>query len=119
VHNRPPAIPLAHGFIYLSAVPIGRFRESFCRAAYAAGEAVQKTHDEIPVSFVATAENRMAPETPPVSAKKRELLSGLEFFERAYNLLGSTVALMGTEEGETLSAALRESIAALSKLIGF
>jgi hypothetical protein len=81
-------------------VPIGRFRGSFCRAAYAVGEAVQKTHDEIPVSFV-------------------ELLSGLEFFERAYNLSGSTAALMGTEEGKTLFAALRESIAALSKLIGF
>jgi hypothetical protein len=41
---RPLENPLTHNFIYLSAVPIGRFRVryggSFCRAGYMIGKAV-------------------------------------------------------------------------------
>lgn len=52
-----------------------------------------------------------------VSSKKRVLLSGFGFFERVYNLLASTAQLLGPPEGNALLIALRESLAALSKLI--
>jgi hypothetical protein len=54
-----------------------------------------------------------------VSAKKRAVLSGFGFFERAYNLMGSTATLIGTEQGKALLASLEKSLAALSKLINF
>jgi len=39
-------------------------------------------------------------ELTPVSAKKRALLTGFGFFERAFNLMGSIAALVATEEGK-------------------
>jgi hypothetical protein len=51
----PLAIPLTHNFIYLSAVPIGRFRVryggSFCRAGYMIGEAVIDPTETPPAKF--------------------------------------------------------------------
>jgi hypothetical protein len=54
-----------------------------------------------------------------ISPKKRVLLSGFGFFERAYNLLGSTASLAATPEGSALLVALGQALASLSKLIGF
>jgi hypothetical protein len=54
---------------------------------------------------------------PPISTKKRIILSGLGFFERAYNLLGTTVSLASTPEGIALLTGLRNAIDALSKLL--
>ena len=54
----------------------------------------------------------------PISSKKRVLLSGFGFFERVYNLLGSTATLATTPEGLALFAALGEAIGALSKFLG-
>jgi hypothetical protein len=54
-----------------------------------------------------------------VSAKKRALLSGFGFIERAYNLMGSTATLIGTEEGKALLATFGKALASLSKLINF
>jgi hypothetical protein len=53
----------------------------------------------------------------PISPKKRILLSGFGFFERAYNLLSSTVTIGGTPEGLALLGVLREAISALSNFI--
>jgi hypothetical protein len=57
------------------------------------------------------------PVLAPVSPKKRMLLSGLGFFERAYNLLGSTASLIGLPEGRALLGALNDAIAGLLKLV--
>jgi hypothetical protein len=46
---------------------------------------------------------------PPVSIKKRIILSGLGFFERAYNLLGTTVSL-ASPEGVALLTGLRSAV---------
>jgi hypothetical protein len=54
-----------------------------------------------------------------ISPKKRVLLSGFGFFERAYNLLGSTASIVATPEGMALLVALEQALASLSKLIGF
>jgi hypothetical protein len=59
----------------------------------------------------------LIPPAPPVSARKRMILSGLGFLERTYNLLGTTVTLMGTPEGIALLAVLHSAIEALSKLL--
>lgn len=56
-------------------------------------------------------------EGAPVTVKKRALLSGFGFLERVYNLMGSTVTLIGTEQGRTLLAVIREALAALARLI--
>jgi hypothetical protein len=52
-----------------------------------------------------------------VSPRKRILLSGFGFFERTYNLLGSTATLASTPEGIALLAVLGEAISALSKFL--
>jgi hypothetical protein len=54
---------------------------------------------------------------PPASTKKRIILSGLGFFERAYNLLGTSVTLASTPEGIALLTEFRNAIDALSKLL--
>jgi hypothetical protein len=59
----------------------------------------------------------LIPAPPPVSAKKRMILSGLGFLERAYNLLGTTATFVGPPEGNALLMALRYAIDALSKLL--
>jgi hypothetical protein len=53
----------------------------------------------------------------PVSVKKRAILSGLGFFERAYNLAGTTAQLAGPPEGNAILEALRWAIRALSRLL--
>jgi hypothetical protein len=60
-------------------------------------------------------QDRIAPTDVPVSAKKRMVLSGFGFFERVYNLLGSTATLSGPPEGNQLLIALRKAISALEK----
>jgi len=67
----------------------------------------------------ANAEDKSAQGAIRVSPKKRILLSAFGFFERVYNLLASTVTLAGPVEGNALLIALRNALAALSKLIGF
>jgi hypothetical protein len=57
--------------------------------------------------------------TPTVSPRKRMILSGFGFLERAYNLLGSTATLTGPVEGNMLLIALRTALANLEKFIGF
>lgn len=52
-----------------------------------------------------------------ITPKKRILLSGFGFFERAYNLLGSTVTIGATPEGLAFLTVLREAIGALSKFL--
>jgi hypothetical protein len=54
---------------------------------------------------------------PPASTKKRLILSGLGFFERAYDLLDTTVTLASTPEGIALLTGLRNAVDALSKLL--
>jgi hypothetical protein len=53
-----------------------------------------------------------------VSTKKRMLLSGFGFFERVYNLLGTSAQLTGPPEGNSLLTAIRGAVSALSKLVG-
>jgi hypothetical protein len=78
-----------------------------------------QSQGETPVPFpVVSPEDIMAHDSSPVSPKKRVLLSGLGFFERVYNLLGSTATLASPAEGNALLTSLREAIAVLSKLIG-
>jgi hypothetical protein len=62
-------------------------------------------------------EDRISDNDRPISPKKRILLSGFGFFERVYNLVGSTVTIGGTPEGIALLFALREAIGALSKFL--
>jgi hypothetical protein len=71
----------------------------------------------IPGTGIFCPQDRLIPAAPPVSAKKRIILSGLGFLERAYNLLGTTATLMGPPEGNALLTALRYAIEALSKLL--
>jgi hypothetical protein len=54
---------------------------------------------------------------PTVTSKKRILLSGFGFFERAYNLLGTSAQLSSPAEGNVLLTAIHDAIASLSKLI--
>jgi hypothetical protein len=63
--------------------------------------------------------DRLPSDMPPVSPKKRTVLSGFGFFERAYNLLASTATLTGPPDGNALLIALRNAVTALGKLIGF
>jgi hypothetical protein len=53
----------------------------------------------------------------PVSSKKRMLLSGIGFFERVYNLMGSSATLSGPAEGNALLQALREAVSSLSSFV--
>jgi hypothetical protein len=62
-------------------------------------------------------EDRVGASDQPISARKRVLLSGLGFFERAYNLLGSTVSIVGTPEGVALYRQLQEAISSLLEFI--
>lgn len=55
----------------------------------------------------------------PVSAKKRMLLTGIGFFERVYNLMGSSATLATPESGAALLNVLQKAIATLSKFVGF
>jgi hypothetical protein len=77
------------------------------------------TAKEILDSYVRMHEGRISSPTPPVSAKKRVLLTGFGFFERLYSLAGSTASIAETEQGRALLAALQQAITFLSKLIGF
>jgi hypothetical protein len=62
-------------------------------------------------------EDRIGESDPPISARKRILLTGLGFFERVYNLLGSTVTIVGTPEGLALLRELKEAISALLNFV--
>jgi hypothetical protein len=53
----------------------------------------------------------------PISSRKRILLSGIGFFERVYNLVGTSAQLAGPPEGNALLVALRGAIASLSQFI--
>lgn len=64
-------------------------------------------------------EDKLTPDLPPVTAKKRILLSGYGFFERVLSLTANSAQLASPPEGNVLLIALRSAIAALSKLIGF
>ncbi|MHB8886713.1 MAG: hypothetical protein ACYC5H_16845 [Methylovirgula sp.] len=55
--------------------------------------------------------------SPQPSETKRLVLMGLGFFERAYNLLGTTVTLLSTPYGALLLAKLGDAINALSKFV--
>jgi hypothetical protein len=54
---------------------------------------------------------------PPISVRKRIILTGLGFFERVYNLLGTTVTIVGTPEGLALLRELKEAIISLLNFI--
>jgi hypothetical protein len=54
---------------------------------------------------------------PPLTVKKRSVLSALGFFERAFNLAGSSATLGATEQGAQIISALRDAIASLWNLI--
>jgi hypothetical protein len=62
-------------------------------------------------------EDRVGGAGQPISSKKRILLSGLGFFERAYNLLGTTATIGATPEGLALLHQLHETISALLKFL--
>jgi hypothetical protein len=62
-------------------------------------------------------EDRIGESDRPISARKRILLTGLGFFERVYNLLGSTVTIVGTPEGLALLRELKEAINTLLNFI--
>ncbi|WP_375465395.1 hypothetical protein [uncultured Methylobacterium sp.] len=57
--------------------------------------------------------------TNTMNPKKRAVLTGFGFFERTYNLLGSTATLSGPPAGNALLTAIQNAAAALSKFIGF
>lgn len=80
-------------------------------------QAVETNAELPPPIVVVTDDDRIMPPTPPVSAKKRMLLSGFGFFERAYNLLGSTATLTGAPEGNALLKVLHDAITNMLKLI--
>jgi hypothetical protein len=63
-------------------------------------------------------ESRIPPGEPAVSLRKRMVLSGFGFFERAYNLLASSATLTSPPDGNALLTALRGALAALARLIG-
>jgi hypothetical protein len=69
-------------------------------------------------SLTITSQDRLI-DASEISPKKRVLLSALGFFERAYNLLGSTATLATTPQGMAFLAALEQALASLSKLVGF
>jgi hypothetical protein len=62
-------------------------------------------------------EQAASPGTPSVSATKRILLSGFGFFERAFNLLGSTITIASTPQGAALLRALEGALKALSRFL--
>jgi hypothetical protein len=68
-------------------------------------------------TIIVDPEDRVESNIDSVSAKKRILLSGFGFFERVYNLLGSTATLTGTAEGVALLTALGSALSALSKFL--
>jgi hypothetical protein len=70
-------------------------------------------------AFVVGPDDQINSSPPVVDAKKRMLLSGFGFFERVYHLLSSSAQLLSPPEGNALLTALRNAIAALSKLIGW
>jgi hypothetical protein len=73
----------------------------------------------IPKSSAMPAEIHVEPadRPQPVTVKKRSILSALGFFERAYNLAGTSATLAGTPQGQGIITALKEAIAALWKFI--
>ena len=71
---------------------------------------------QAPDAIVVKPEDRTATASPP-SSRKRMILSGFGFFERAYNLLGSSAQLTSPPEGNALLLALRQAIKNISKLI--
>jgi hypothetical protein len=79
----------------------------------------QPTNSQLPDFPIVDPQDRLTQANAPVTARKRALLSGFGFFERAYNLAGSTATLASTEEGKALITALHRSLEALSKLIGW
>ncbi|MGP8193970.1 MAG: hypothetical protein ACLQLT_15245 [Methylovirgula sp.] len=62
-------------------------------------------------------DDKLIPTVQITSTKKRILLTGLAFFERTYNLLGTTVTLMSTPYGILLLAKLGDAINAFSQFI--
>lgn len=52
-----------------------------------------------------------------IGAKKRTVLTGIGFLERVYNILGTTVTLVGTSEGAQLLAVVTTALEALSRLL--
>jgi hypothetical protein len=54
---------------------------------------------------------------PPVTTRKRTILNALGFFERAYNLAGSTASIEAVAHGADLIQALSDAIKALSAFI--
>lgn len=58
-----------------------------------------------------------ADRTQPVTVRKRSILGALGFFERAYNLAGSSATLAATEQGAHIIAALKDAIASLWNLV--
>jgi hypothetical protein len=65
-----------------------------------------------------TPEDRLAHASPEISATKRAVLTGIGFFERVYNLLGSTASLFSVSQSAHLMAVLEKAIEALSKFLG-
>jgi len=64
-------------------------------------------------------EDRSGQPDSRVSPKKRLILSGFGFVERAYNLLGTTAGLASSPEGNPVLVAFRRVLSAISKWIGF
>lgn len=62
-------------------------------------------------------DDKLIPTVTRPSATKRIVLTGLAFFERTYNLLGTTATLLTTPIGASLLTKLGDAINALSKLI--
>jgi hypothetical protein len=62
-------------------------------------------------------EDRVGGTGQPITSKKRTVLQGLGFFERTYNLLGSSVTIAATPAGLALLHQLQETISALLKFL--
>jgi hypothetical protein len=65
-----------------------------------------------------TRDDKTSPGLTKVSVKRRVILSGVGFFERAYNLAGSTASLASTPPGLALLSALRDAVVHLVNLVG-
>jgi hypothetical protein len=70
----------------------------------------KSAHPPIPT---VTSEDQIA----EVSPKKRTVLTGIGFFERVYNLAGSTASIFSTPQGIALLDILTRAIQSLSKLL--
>jgi hypothetical protein len=68
----------------------------------------------VEIALTITPEDRIGAKVGPT---KRTVLTGIGFFERVYNLVGSTASIAGTPQGVALMDALNLAVQALSRFL--